>query len=301
MTQEKVHKSGFVNIIGQPNVGKSTLMNALMGDRLSIITSKPQTTRHRILGLLSDEDFQIVFSDSPGIIETPHYGMQKSMNKFAYSSFSDADVLMFVIDLYEDYEGEEKVIRLLKESTVPTMLLINKVDLDKDGRLEAVREKWAALDICDTTYEISALNKEGTEELLADILKHLPEGPAYYPKDQISNKSVRFFISEIIREKILIQYKQEIPYSCEIIVEEYKESELHGKPFAHIFASIYVSRKTQKSILIGKGGQAIKKLGIAARESIQDFVGHQVFLETKVKVKEGWRDDEKQLKYFGYQ
>lgn len=301
MTQAKEHKSGFVNIIGQPNVGKSTLMNALMGDRLSIITSKPQTTRHRILGLLSDDDFQIVFSDSPGIIETPHYGMQKSMNKFAYSSFSDADVLLFVIDLFEQYDCDEKVIRLLKEATVPTFLVINKVDLDKEGRLEATRQKWLDLNICDYTYEISALNKEGTEQLLTDILKHLPVGPAYYPKDQISNKSVRFFISEIIREKILEQYKQEIPYSCEIIVEEYKESVLHKKPFAHIFASIYVSRKTQKSILIGKGGAAIKKLGIAARESIQDFVGHQVFLETKVKVKENWRDDEKQLKHFGYQ
>jgi len=301
LTKIKAHKSGFVNIIGQPNVGKSTLMNALMGDRLSIITSKPQTTRHRILGLLSDEDFQIVFSDSPGIIETPHYGMQKSMNKFAYSSFSDADVLIFVLDLYEGYEGDEKVIRLLKESDVPTMLVINKVDLDKDGKLEKLKKKWAELNVCDYTYEISALNKEGTEQLLNDILSHLPEGPAYYPKDQISDKSVRFFVSEIIREKILLQYKQEIPYSCEIIVEEYKESILHGKPFAHIFASIYVSRKTQKSILIGKQGAAIKKLGIAARESIQEFVGHQVFLETKVRVKEGWRDDERQLKHFGYQ
>jgi len=222
LTTEKVHKSGFVNIVGQPNVGKSTLMNALMGDRLSIITSKPQTTRHRILGLLSDDDYQIVFSDSPGIIDTPHYGMQKSMNKWAYSSFSDADILMFVIDLFEDYEGDEKVIRLIKEAEVPTFLIINKVDLDKDDRLEKLRAKWAELDICDHTYEISALEKEGTEQLLADILSKLPPGPAYYPKDQISDKSVRFFVSEIIREKILEQYKQEIPYSCEIIVEEYK-------------------------------------------------------------------------------
>lgn len=275
-------------------------MNALMGDRLSIITSKPQTTRHRILGLLSDEDFQIVFSDSPGIIDEPHYGMQKSMNKWAYSSFSDADILMFVIDLFEDYEGDEKVIRLLKEATVPTFLVINKTDLDKDGRLERLREKWAELAVCDHTYEISALEKIGTEELLAAIHSHLPLGPVYYPKDQISDKSVRFFVSEIIREKILQQYRQEIPYSVEIIVEEYKESELHGKPFAHIFASIYVSRATQKSIIIGKGGAAIKKLGIAARASIEEFVGHQVHLETKVRVKENWRDDERQLKHFGY-
>ncbi len=295
-----IHKSGYVNIIGNPNVGKSTLMNALMGDRLSIITSKPQTTRHRILGLLSDDNYQIVFSDSPGIIDEPHYGMQKSMNKFAYSSFNDADILMFVIDLFEDYEGDEKVIKLLKEATVPTFLIINKTDLDKNDRLEVLREKWKALDVCDHTYEISALNKLGTEELLVDILAKLPEGPAYYPKDQMSDRSVRFFISEIIREKILEQYRQEIPYSCEIIVEEYKESEKHGKPFAHIFASIYVSRSTQKSILIGKGGAAIKKLGIAARASIEEFVDHQVFLETKVRVKENWRDDERQLKYFGY-
>jgi len=297
---DSTHKSGFVNIIGNPNVGKSTLMNALMGDKLSIITSKPQTTRHRILGLLSDDDYQIVFSDSPGIIDEPHYGMQKSMNKFAYEGFSDADVLLFVIDLFEDYEGDEKVIRLLKEQEVPTILIINKTDLDKDGRLERTREKWKALDVCKETFEISAMNKEGTEELLEAIKGHLPFGPAYYPKDQISNKSVRFFISEIIRGKILEQYRQEIPYSCEIIVEEYKESELNGKPFAHIFASIYVSRKTQKSILIGKGGDAIKKLGIASRTAIEEFVEHPVFLETKVRVKENWRDDERTLKHFGY-
>lgn len=295
-----MHKSGFVNIIGQPNVGKSTLMNALMGDRLSIITSKPQTTRHRILGLLSDDDYQIVFSDTPGIIDDPKYGMQKSMNKFAYSSFSDADVLLFVIDLFEKYEGDEKVLRLLKEAEAPTILVINKTDLDKDDRLENVLKKWAELDICDHTIEISALNKLGTEELLSTILEHIPEGPAYYPKDQLSDKSTRFFVSEIIREKILEQYKQEIPYSCEIVVEEYKESEKNDKPFAHIFASIYVSRKTQKSILIGKGGAAIKKLGIAARHSIEDFVGHPVYLETKVKIKENWRDDERTLKHFGY-
>lgn len=276
-------------------------MNALMGDRLSIITSKPQTTRHRILGLLSDEDFQIVFSDSPGIIDTPHYGMQKSMNKWAYSSFSDADILMFVIDLFENYEGDEKVIRLMREADLPTYLIINKTDLDKDGRLEEKRAKWAELDVCDRTYEISALNKEGTEQLLADILEALPVGPAYYPKDQISDKSVRFFISEIIREKILQQYRQEIPYSVEIIVEEYKESEKNNKPFAHIYASIYVSRATQKSIIIGKGGAAIKKLGMAARASIEEFVQHPVYLETKVRVKDNWRDDERQLKHFGYQ
>lgn len=298
---DSTHRSGFVNIVGQPNVGKSTLMNALMGDRLSIITSKPQTTRHRILGLLSDDDFQIVFSDSPGIIEDPKYGMQKSMNKFAYSSFSDADVLLFVIDLFEKYTGEEKVLRLLKEADAPVILVINKIDLDKDDRLAQLKEKWSQYDFYDEVIEISAQEKIGTEELLASIREKLPLGPAYYPKDQISDKSVRFFVSEIIREKILEQYKQEIPYSCEIVVEEYKESEKNGKPFAHIFASIYVDRRTQKSIIIGKGGAAIKKLGMAARESIEEFVDHPVYLETKVRIKENWRNDERTLKHFGYQ
>lgn len=295
-----MHKSGFVNIIGQPNVGKSTLMNALLGEKMSIITSKPQTTRHRILGIYNDDDHQVVFSDSPGLIEDPSYGMHQSMNKFAYSSFEDADILLFVLDLFEDYEGDEKVISLLKKSKVPKYLVINKIDLDKDGKLDALKKKWKPLLQFDKTFEISALKKMGLDELRDAILGALGEGPAYYPKDQLSDKNVRFFVSEIIRETILQQYKQEVPYSCEVIIDEYKESEKNGKPFAHIYGTIFVSRKTQKSIVIGKGGSAIKKLSTESRKKIEAFVEHPIFLQMNVKVRENWRDDERQLKHFGY-
>ncbi len=295
-----MHKSGFVNIIGKPNVGKSTLMNNLLGERMSIITSKPQTTRHRILGIFNDENHQIIFSDSPGLIEEPSYGMHQSMNKFAYSSFEDADILLFVLDLFEDYEGSEKVITLLKETAVPKYLVINKIDLDKENRLENIKTKWKSIIPFDKTFEISALQKIGLEELRTTILSELKEGPAYYPKDQLSDKNVRFFISEIVRETILLQYKQEVPYSCEVIIDEYKESEKNGKLFAHIYGTIFVSRKTQKSILIGKGGSAIKKLGTDSRKKIEAFVDHPVFLQMNVKVRENWRDDGRQLKHFGY-
>ncbi|MEM9544752.1 MAG: GTPase Era [Bacteroidota bacterium] len=295
-----MHKSGFVNIIGKPNVGKSTLMNGLLGERMSIITSKPQTTRHRILGIFNDEQHQVIFSDSPGLIEDPSYGMHESMNRFAYSSFEDADILLFVLDLFEDYEGDEKVIGLLKQATVPKYLVINKIDLDKDGKLEALKSKWESILKFDNVFEISALEKIGLEELRTTILDQLEEGPAYYPKDQLSDKNVRFFVSEIVRECILQQYKQEVPYSCEVIIDEYKESEKNGKPFAHIYGTIYVARKTQKSILIGKGGSAIKKLSTESRKKIEAFVDHPIFLQMNVKVRENWRDDERQLKHFGY-
>ena len=295
-----MHKSGFVNIIGQPNVGKSTLMNGLLGERMSIITSKPQTTRHRILGIYNDENHQVIFSDSPGLIEDPSYGMHQSMNKFAYSSFEDADILLFVIDLFEKYEGDEKVIQLLRKADVPKYLVINKIDLDKDERLENLRSKWKDLIQFDKVFEISALEKIGLEELKSTILADLQEGPEYYPKDQLSDKNVRFFVSEIVRECILEQYKQEVPYSCEVIIDEYKESEKNGKPFAHIFGTIFVSRKTHKSIIIGKGGEAIKKLSTNSRHKIEEFVEHPIFLKMNVKVRENWRDDERQLKHFGY-
>lgn len=295
-----MHKSGFVNIIGQPNVGKSTLMNSLLGEKMSIITSKPQTTRHRILGIYNDDDYQVVFSDTPGLIEDPSYGMHQSMNKFAYSSFEDADVLLFVLDLFEDYEGDEKVIELLRKTDVPKYLVINKIDLDRNEKLANLKEKWTGILEFDKQFEISALNKVGIEELMQSILGELKEGPAYYPKDQLSDKNVRFFVSEIVRECILMQYKQEVPYSCEVIIDEYKESEKNGKPFAHIYGTIFVSRKTQKGILIGKAGASIKKLGTESRKKIEEFVGHPIYLEMNVKVREGWRDDQRQLKHFGY-
>jgi len=295
-----MHKSGFINIIGKPNVGKSTLMNSLLGEKMSIITSKPQTTRHRILGIYNDDNTQIIFSDTPGLIEDPSYGMHESMNRFAYSSFEDADVLLFVLDLFEDYEGDEKVIKLLRKAKVPKYLIINKIDLDKEDKLANLKAKWSEIMSFDKIFEISALNKVGLEEVMTSIISELKEGPAYYPKDQLSDKSVRFFVSEIVRECILTQYKQEVPYSCEVIIDEYKESEKNGKPFAHIYGTIYVSRKTQKGILIGKGGSAIKKLGTDSRMKIEAFVDHPVYLEMNVKVREGWRDDDRQLKHFGY-
>ncbi len=296
-----MHKSGFVNIIGMPNVGKSTLLNALVGEKMSIITSKPQTTRHRIFGLLSGDDFQIVFSDSPGLIETPAYGMQNAMNTFAYSSFEDADILLFVIDPYEKYEGEEKVIQLLKKAKIPKIFIINKIDQIDQERLEDLINKWSDILNFDATFPVSALHKSGVNELFEYIMKHLPEGPAYYPKDIISDKSERFFVSEIIREKILEIYRQEIPYSCEVVVERFKEREKNGKPLTDIYANIYVDRQSQKGILIGKKATAIKKLGIESRKGIEEFLGHQVFLELNVRVKQNWRDDDKLLKHFGYQ
>lgn len=295
-----MHKSGFVNIIGTPNVGKSTLMNALMEDKLSIITSKPQTTRHRILGIMSDDDYQVIFSDSPGMINDPAYELQNKMNRFAYSSFEDADVLLFVIDLFEDYEGDEKVIHLLKQAEAPKLLIINKIDLAKEGQVKELIKKWEAIVDFDRVLPVSALENEGVDGLKSMILEMLPEGPVYYPKDQITDKPERFFVSEIIREKILEKYKQEIPYSCEVLVESFKETTARSGPIIDIRAIIYVDRKTQKSIIIGKGGKAIKSLGISSRQDIEKFFNTKVFLELYVSVKEGWRSKDRELRNFGY-
>ena len=294
------HKSGFVNIIGNPNVGKSTLMNAMIGDKLSIITSKPQTTRHRILGIISEDEYQVVFSDTPGIIETPHYGMHESMNKFAFSSFSDADLLLLVIDKYEDYVGDEKVIESLKKTKIPKFLVINKTDLAEPREIGDLVNEWKEICDFDEVHTISALNKEGTDRLLSKIVERLPINPPYYPKDQMSDRSERFFVSEIIREKILKIYKQEIPYSCEVIVDQFIDEERNGEEFSTIYASIYVDRKSQKPILIGRGGSQIKKLGIAARQDIENFLDRHIYLELKVKIKDGWRNDDRVLKHFGY-
>lgn len=294
------HKAGFVNIIGNPNVGKSTLMNALIGDKLSIITSKPQTTRHRILGIISEEGYQVVFSDTPGIIEDPSYGMHSSMNRFAFSSFEDADLLMLVIDKYEEYDGTETVISSLKKVSTPKFLIINKSDLATDEEVEEIKEYWKGIVSFDEVHVISALNKDKTDVLLEKIVERLPENPPYYPVDQMSDRSERFFVSEIIREKILQQYKQEIPYSCEVVVDQFIDEEKKGEPFSSIYASIYVDRKSQKPIVIGRGGSQIKKLGIAARADIEQFLDRKIFLELKVKIKDGWRNDERTLKHFGY-
>lgn len=300
MSTEEGHKSGFVNIIGNPNVGKSTLTNALMKDKLSIVNSKPQTTRHRMLGLISDDHYQIVLSDSPGIIDQPHYELQKRMNNFAYGSFEDADILLFVTDIFEEYDGEEIVIQNLKKTEVPKFLIINKIDLDKDGKLEKTVERWKTLMEFDKVFTISAMNKTNTDALLEEILNHLPLGPAYYPKDDISDKSERFFTSEIIRNNILSLYRQEIPYSSEVVVEEFKDDVARSGPILKIRATIFVERPTQKSIIIGDKGSSIKKLGTNSRIEIEAFFDKKVFLELYVAVKEDWRSKDRNLREFGY-
>lgn len=296
--QAENHKSGFVNIIGRPNVGKSTLMNALVGQQMSIITNKPQTTRHRIIGIVSDEAYQIVFSDTPGIIQDPAYKMHYAMNSFVEGTFEDGDVMLFLTDPFEKYPEDDPIIEKLKKVEVPLFLVLNKVDLAKPDRLIELVQLWNKRVKFTETFPISALTKHNTEDLLKYIIKYLPEGPVYYPKDQLTDKSERFFVSEIIREKILMRYKQEIPYSCEVIVESFKKDP--DRALVRIEATIYVSRKTQKSILIGKGGEKIKSLGIDSRKDIEKFVESKVHLDLHVKVKENWRDDEQLLKNFGY-
>ena len=296
-----MHKSGFVNIIGRPNVGKSTLMNTLVGERMSIITSKPQTTRHRIIGIVSGEDHQVVFSDTPGIIEDPAYRMQEVMNRFVNTTFEDADIMMFVTDVEERYADDDPVLEKLRNMEVPLFLVLNKVDLVSDGRLLQLIKEWSERVTFTEIIPISALHHNNTGRLLEVILKYLPEGPAYYPKDQLTDRPERFFISEIIREKILLLYHQEVPYSSEVIVTSFKEDETNkGEALVRIGADIYVARNTQKAIIIGKGGSAIKKLGTEARKDIEKFLEKKVFLELHVKVKDNWRDDDRMLKHFGY-
>lgn len=298
----KKHQSGFVNIIGRPNVGKSTLMNALVGERMSIITSKPQTTRHRIIGILSGDTFQIVFSDTPGLIRDPAYKMQEAMNSFVKSSFEDADLVLFVTEDGEKYDEDDPLLNRLKNLNVPVFLLINKTDLTSPQNIAQLIRWWNDRINFTETVPISALYQSNTDKLLQLILDYLPEGPPYYPKDQLTDKPERFFVSEIIREKILLLYQQEIPYSTEVIVDEFKEGETKtGDDLVKIHATIFVVRKSQKPILIGRGGDAIKKLGSEARKAIETWLGKRVFLELHVKVRANWRDDERQLRHFGYQ
>jgi GTP-binding protein Era len=294
------HKSGFVNIVGNPNVGKSTLSNVLLGERLSIISHKPQTTRHRILGIYNEPDYQIVFSDTPGIIDDPRYKMQKAMNHFAMTVLEDADVVLFMTDTLEDsYTGDEHIVTALKKVTVPVFLIINKIDVNAK-KADEIEKKWAEIIEFTKVFKISALEKLGTDELFEEIKNNIPVFPPYFPKDQLTDKSERFFMSEIIREKILLLYQQEIPYSVQIVTTEFREVEKNGAPFVYIKADIYAMRKTQKIILIGKGGSSIKQLGIDSRKSIEAFLGKRVHLELYVRIKEKWRDDERHLKSFGY-
>lgn len=298
---EKSHRSGFVNIIGRPNAGKSTLMNALVGERMSIITAKPQTTRHRIIGLLSGDDFQIVFSDTPGIIKDPSYKMQEVMNKYVGSTFKDADIMLFVTGIDEKYSKDDPIIQQLLTVDIPLYLVLNKIDTVSSDEILKSLQKWQKLVKFTEFFPISALHHRGTKEMLDFITKSLPEGPVYYPKDQLTDRPERFFASEIIREQIMELYHQEIPYSSEVDIESFKETKTtKGEDLIRISAMIYVMRPTQKSILIGKNGASIKELGTAARKSLETFLESKVFLELHVKVRENWRDDDKLLKRFGY-
>jgi GTPase len=290
------HRSGFVNIIGNPNVGKSTLMNALVGEKLSIITSKAQTTRHRIMGIVNGEDFQIVYSDTPGVLK-PQYKLQEAMMGFVRTALIDADVVLFVTDIFEDEFQNEEIFEKVRSLTVPVLVLVNKVDQGNEEKVNAKLELWKQkLPQCEV-IPISALLKFNTEKVLQMIVDNLPEGEPYYPKDQLTDKPERFFVSEIIREKIFVNYKKEIPYSCEVAVNSFKEDD----DIIRINAEIYVTRESQKGIIIGHKGEAIKRVGIQARKNMEDFFEKQVHLELFVKVKKDWKDDDRMLKHFGYE
>jgi len=292
---ENTHRAGFVNIVGKPNVGKSTLMNVLIGERLSIISSKAQTTRHRIMGLINGDDFQIVFSDTPGMIK-PKYELQKSMMSFVNISLEDADVIVFVTDLYENEEEIEHVIEKINQSGVPVLLVINKIDLSKENQLEEVTAYWTERVKAEAVIPISALEGFNTQRILQEILDRLPFHAPFYDKEELTDKPERFFASEIIREKIFHNYKKEIPYSTEVaIVDFYEEAEI-----IRIRAEIYVERDSQKGILIGQGGKALKRVGIQAREELERFFGKKIFLETHVKVEDNWRKNKNKLRRFGY-
>ncbi len=291
------HRSGFVNIIGNPNVGKSTLMNALVGERLSIITSKAQTTRHRILGIVNGDDFQIVYSDTPGILK-PNYKLQESMMKFVEGAVSDADVILYVTDTVEqDEERAAAILDRVARSGIPAIVVINKIDLTDQQKLEALVDRWHQKLPEAEIVPVSAKEKFNLEALLRNILAHLPEGEPFYPKDTLTDKTLRFFASELIREQILLNYDKEIPYSCEIEIDAYKEEPTIDR----ISATIHVMRETQKGILIGHKGERLKKVGTAARKEMEEFLGKKVFLQLFVKVSDGWRDNERKLRQFGYE
>ncbi len=289
------HKSGYVNIIGIPNVGKSTLMNAMVGEKLSIITSKAQTTRHRILGIVNHPDYQVVFSDTPGILE-PNYKLQEAMLKAARSALVDADILIYITEVGYKPDPEDVFLKRMMQAKVPVLLLINKIDLSNQELLEAAVETWDKILPKAEIIPISALAKFNVDFVFKRILHHLPESPPYYPKDALTDKSERFLTGEMIREKILLQYKQEIPYAVEVEIESFKEEE----KLIRIYAIIFVEREGQKGILIGNEGKALKRVGRESRLDMEKFFNKKVFLEMKVKVQKDWRNNERQIKKFGY-
>lgn len=289
------HRAGFVNIIGRPNVGKSTLMNQLVGERISIITSKAQTTRHRIMGIVNDEDFQIVYSDTPGILD-PKYKLHEGMMKFVGGAFTDADTLLLVTSEDETPANYESELAKIQKIEASVFVLINKVDLSSQERIIRLIEKWKIAAPEASVAAISALHGFNLDELLGKIVASLPESPPYFPKDELTDKPLRFFMAEIIREKILMNYKQEIPYSCEVVIESYEEE---GR-MIRIRSLIIVSRESQKMIVIGQGGKSLKKVGTEARKDMEAFINRKVFLELFVKVDKNWRDDEQKLRRYGY-
>lgn len=289
-----MHKSGFVNIIGNPNVGKSTLMNALVGENLSIITSKAQTTRHRIMGIVNGDDFQIVYTDTPGIVN-PHYRLHETMMGFVNSALQDADLFLLVTELGEPFKNEQ-VISKIVQSNVPVILVINKIDLSDQTAVSNMINYWQRQIPRATVIPASATERFNIDAIFKTIIEQLPENPPYFPKDELTDRSMRFFVSEIIREKLLRFYQKEIPYSCEVSVEGYEEKD----GVDNISAVIYVERETQKRIVIGHQGLAIKKVGVEARKDIEAFTGKRCFLNLYVKVMKDWRDSDRALKQFGY-
>lgn len=290
-----MHKAGFVNIVGNPNVGKSTLMNQLVGERISIATFKAQTTRHRIMGIVNTDDMQIVFSDTPGVLK-PNYKMQEMMLAFSESALADADILLYVTNVIENPEKNMDFLDKVKKMSIPVLLLINKIDESDQTKLGDIVEKWHALLPNAEILPISAKNKFGTDMLLKRIKELLPESPAFFDKDQLTDKPARFFVSEIIREKILLYYSKEIPYSVEVRVERFKEEDDRIR----INAVIYVERDSQKGIIIGHQGVALKKVNMESRKSLEKFFNKKIFLETFVKVDKDWRSSQKELDAFGY-
>lgn len=291
-----MHKAGFVNIVGNPNVGKSTLMNTLVGERISIITAKAQTTRHRIMGIVNGEDFQIVYSDTPGVL-APNYKLQESMLNFSNSALLDADILLYVTDTVEKMDKNESFLQKVQQVTIPVLVIINKIDLSDQAKLEQQVIEWGQLLPNAEIIPLSALRKFNVDYLLRRISEMLPESPPYFDKDALTDKPARFFITEIIREKILRFYQKEIPYSTEVVVEKYEDT----PNLVRINAVIYVERDTQKGIVIGHGGQALKKVATEARKDIESFLGKKVYMEMFVKVEKDWRNRDTKLKAFGYQ
>lgn len=290
------HRAGFVNIVGNPNVGKSTLMNELVGERMSIITSKAQTTRHRIMGIVNGDNYQIVFSDTPGVLK-PKYKLQESMLEFSEGALVDADVILYVTDVVEDPTKNEDFLQKVAKSGVPTLLVINKIDLLKgNAELQAIFDKWKSLLPDAEIFPASALHKFNVNNLMDRIKELLPDSPPYFGKDALTDKPARFFVTEIVREKIFLTYDKEVPYSTEVLVEKFTETE----DSIHIMAVIYVERDSQKGIIIGKNGQKLKHVGIDARKEIEKFFGKKVFLELFVKVEADWRNRENKLRSFGY-